>query len=347
MTKRDFLRGVRAGVPIGLGYFPVSFSFGILAVSLGFYPWQAILISMITVTSAGQLSGIHTMLLPGAYLEMLLSQLTINVRYSFMSVSLSQKTDEKFRGIFRWLLGFFVTDEIFAVASMEKTVRRSFFFGLCVMPFFGWTLGTTAGALLGNVLPEIVMNALCIAIYAMFVAIVVPQTKVEKPLLLVVLVSVLLSTAFYYLPYLSEVSAGLSVSICAIVSAALGAFFFPKKNEDPDEKTIDSRPPDAEVLFVFNGTRKKPVSDGYRPHHLVTDAYLTTGVHHYDGVPSVAPDGTARGTITFLSPSAYPHSLWSGKRIEMREGKRTVGYATVTKVLNPLLLAEEKEDEKA
>ncbi len=230
--KRSYLRGVRAGVPIGLGYFPVSFSFGILAVSLGFYPWQAILISMITLTSAGQLSGIHTMLLPGAYLEMLFSQLTINVRYSFMSVSLSQKTDEKFRGIFRFLLGFFMTDEIFAVASMEKTVRRSFFFGLSLMPFLGWTLGTTAGALLGNVLPEIVMNALCIAIYAMFVAIVVPQTKLEKPLLLVVGAAILLSSAFYYLPFLRSISSGLAISICAIASAVLGALLFPKTREE-------------------------------------------------------------------------------------------------------------------
>ncbi len=219
-------------MPIGLGYFPVSFSFGILAVSMGFYPWQAILISMITVTSAGQLSGIQTMLLPGAYLEMLLSQLTINVRYSFMSVSLSQKTDEKFKGIYRLLLGFFVTDEIFAVASMEKMVRRSFFFGLSLMPFLGWTLGTTAGALLGGVLPDVLMNSLCIAIYAMFVAIIVPQTKLEKPLLLILGIAILISAAFYYLPLLKGISSGLAISISAIIAAVLGALFFPKKEAE-------------------------------------------------------------------------------------------------------------------
>ena len=231
-AKRTYLKGVRAGVPIGLGYFPVSFSFGILAVSMGFRFWQALVISMTTLTSAGQLSGISTMLLPGAYAEMLISQLTINVRYSFMSVSLSQKTDEKFRGIFRWLLGFFMTDEIFAVASTEKSVSRLYFLGLATMPFCGWTLGTFFGALLGNILPAIVMNALCIAIYAMFVAIIVPQTKTERSLLIVVIVAVLLSAAFYYLPYLNQVSAGLAISICAIISAVLGAVFFPKKEDD-------------------------------------------------------------------------------------------------------------------
>ncbi len=227
-----YLRGVRAGVPIGLGYFPVSFSFGIMAVSMGLHAWQAIVISMTTLTSAGQLSGIHTMMLPAAYMEMLISQLTINVRYSFMSVSLSQKTDEKFRGIFRFLLGFFMTDEIFAVASTEKKVTRIYFLGLATMPFLGWTLGTTCGALLGNILPQIVMNALCIAIYAMFVAIVVPQIKMEKTLLAVVGLSVLLSAAFYYLPYLNKLSSGLAISICAIVSAVFGALLFPKTGEE-------------------------------------------------------------------------------------------------------------------
>ena len=125
-VQKPYLRGLRAGIPIGLGYFPVSFSFGIMAVSMGLHFWQAVLISMTTLTSAGQLSGIGTMKIPGQYAEMLISQLTINVRYSFMSVSLSQKVEPKFSGIYRWLFGFFMTDEIFAVASMEKTVTRGF-----------------------------------------------------------------------------------------------------------------------------------------------------------------------------------------------------------------------------
>ena len=125
-----------------------------------------------------------------------------------------------------------MTDEIFAVASTEKSVTRSFFFGLVTTPYFGWTFGTLLGALLGNVLPQMVMNALCIAIYAMFVAIIVPQVKEEHPLLIVVGVSVLLSVAFTYLPYLKEISSGLSISICAIAAAVLGALLFPKREDD-------------------------------------------------------------------------------------------------------------------
>ena len=202
-----------------------------MAVSIGFSWWQALIISMTTVTSAGQFSGINTMVFPGQYIEMLISQLTINVRYSFMSVSLSQKTDSKFKGIYRWLLGFFMTDEIFAVASAEKEVRRSFFFGLSIIPYLGWSLGTLMGALIGSFLPEILMDSLTIAIYAMFIAIVTPKAKTERNVLFAVLISVVLSCAFYYLPLLNSISSGLSVSICAILAAVIAALFFPIKSE--------------------------------------------------------------------------------------------------------------------
>ena len=231
-TKSNYLRGLLAGIPIGLGYLSVSFGFGIMAVAAGLYWWQALIISMATLTSAGQLAGLQVMVNPGQYLPMLLSQLTINVRYSFMSVSLSQKTDGKFRGIFRPLLGFFITDEIFAVAVSEKSVSRSFFIGLATFPWIGWSMGTLTGALAGNVLPTIVMNALCIMMYAMFVAVVVPPVTKEKPLFAVVIFTVLLSVAFYYLPYLRDISSGISISICAIISAVFGAIVFPRREED-------------------------------------------------------------------------------------------------------------------
>ena len=231
-AENKYVKGLLAGIPIGLGYLSVSFGFGIMAVAAGLYWWQALIISMTTLTSAGQLAGIQVMATPGQYLPMLLSQLTVNVRYSFMSVSLSQKTDDKFRGIFRPILGFFITDEIFAVAVSEKSVSRSFFIGLATFPWIGWATGTLIGALAGNVLPEIVMNALCIMMYAMFVAVVVPPVTEEKPLLAVVLFTVLVSAAFYYLPYLRDISSGISISLCAIISAVFGALVFPRWEDD-------------------------------------------------------------------------------------------------------------------
>lgn len=233
-----FLRGLHAGIPIGLGYLSVSFTFGIMAISMGFSWWQAVIISMLTVTSAGQLAGIQSMLVPGQYIAMLVSQLTINLRYAFMSVSLSQKANDKFSGIRRWLLGFFMTDEIFAVASAEDSVDPKFFLGLSVIPYVGWAGGTLVGALVGNVLPTIVMNALCIAIYGMFLAIVVPPARKSKAVLAVAALAAALHCAFYYLPFLATVPSGIAISVCAIVAALAGAFLFPL---DETEKEADAQ----------------------------------------------------------------------------------------------------------
>lgn len=228
----SYMRGLRYGIPIGLGYLSVSFTFGIMAVSYGLSWWQAVLISMTTVTSAGQFAGIGVMLNPGQYIEMLVSQLTINIRYSFMSLSLAQKADSRFKGIYRWLLGFMMTDEIFAVASSEQNVTRSFFAGLSTLPYLGWTLGTLIGALLGNILPHRLMSALSLAIYGMFVAIVVPQMQRRKTVIFVVIMALIFSCLFYYVPLLNRISSGLSISICAILAAVLGAFLFPIKEEE-------------------------------------------------------------------------------------------------------------------
>ena len=236
---KNFFRGLRAGIPIALGYLSVSFTFGIIAVKNGFTWWEAVLISMTCVTSAGQFSGINTMMMPGQYLDMIISQLTINVRYSFMSISLSQKVDSRFKGIWRWLFGFMMTDEIFAVAVSEKSVSRSFMAGLVSLPYFGWALGTLLGAILGNVLPASVMSALGLAIYGMFVAIVVPDMKKEKAVIIAVVIAAVLSTMFTYVPVLNKVSVGISISICAIVSAVVVAILFPV--DDSDDTNISDK----------------------------------------------------------------------------------------------------------
>ena len=229
-----FLKGLRSGIPIGLGYLSVSFSFGIMALSMGFTWWQAVIISMTTVTSAGQLAALDIMISPGQYAAMLISQLTVNVRYSFMSISLSQKVSDKFRGIKRWLLGFFMTDEIFAVAAAEDEVDPKFFAGLSVIPYIGWTLGTLVGALVGNVLPAIALSALCLAIYGMFLAIVAPVARRSRAVLFVVAVAGALHCAFYFIPGLNQISSGISISICAIVAAVLGALLFPVKEQNEE-----------------------------------------------------------------------------------------------------------------
>ena len=225
-------KGISAGLPIGLGYLSVSFTFGIMATSAGLSWWQALLISMLNLTSAGQLAGINIMIHPIQYIEMLIAQLTINIRYSFMSVSLSQKTDDSFKMKDRWILGGFVTDEIFGVAITEDKVNKYFFAGLTVLPYIGWASGTLIGALLGNVLPDIVLNSLNIALYAMFIAIIIPEAKKSKAITIVSLIAVGLSCIFYFVPALSNISSGLTICICAVAATCIGAILFPVKDDE-------------------------------------------------------------------------------------------------------------------
>ena len=223
----NYTRGLKAGIPIALGYLSVSFTFGIIAISYGLSWWQALIISMTTVTSAGQFAGIGIMLHPGQYFQMLISQITINIRYSFMSISVGQKADECFTGLSRWILGFMMTDEIFGVAAQEESVSRSFFAGLATLPYLGWSVGTLLGAILGSILPDRLMSALSLAIYGMFVAIVVPEMKKTRPVLIVVVLAMLLSCAFHYIPFLSSISSGITITIVAISAAVVGAILFP------------------------------------------------------------------------------------------------------------------------
>lgn len=224
---KEFKRGLLSGVPIGLGYLSVAFTFGIMGVSTGLTWWETLLISMTTVTSAGQFAALNIMACPGQYIQMLIAQITINIRYSFMSISLAQKADESLNTPSRAILGFMMTDEVFAVASQERAVSRIFFAGLSVLPYLGWSLGTLLGAVLGSVLPDRVISAMGLAIYGMFIAIVIPELKKSRPVAVVCLIAVLLSCAFTYLPMLSSISSGLVISICAILAAAIGAVLFP------------------------------------------------------------------------------------------------------------------------
>lgn len=231
----NYKRGLTAGIPIALGYLSVSFTFGIMAVSYGLSWWQAVLISMTTVTSAGQFAGIGIMMHPGQYFQMLISQITINIRYSFMSISVGQKADSRFSGISRWILSFMMTDEIFAVASQEDSVSRSFFAGLSTLPYIGWAVGTLIGAILGSILPDRLMSALSLAIYGMFVAIVVPEMKKSRAVVFVVLLALVLSCMFYYVPFLSRISSGITITVVAIVAAVIGSLLFPVADDTDKE----------------------------------------------------------------------------------------------------------------
>ena len=232
--KNTFRQGILDGIPIALGYLSVSFSFGILAVTSGLTLWQAVLVSLFNLTSAGQVAGLSIMTASGGLIEMAVSQLIINLRYGLMSISLSQKTDKTVTVPARFFLAYGITDEIFGVAAgVDHPIGRRYHLGLMLLPIAGWTLGTFIGAALGAVFPEFLSNALAIGIYGMFVSIVVPKAKHNRGILICVLIAVSISALFYFEPHLSSViSSGFATIIAAIIAAAVGAAFFPKDNEE-------------------------------------------------------------------------------------------------------------------
>lgn len=226
--RQQFLDGLRAGIPIALGYLGVSFSFGILGTGARLAWWETLLISLTNLTSAGQFAGLQIMIGGGALLEMALGQLVINSRYSLMGIALSQKTDSRFRGVFRWLFGFGITDEIFAVAAARaEPLRRSFFAGLMFLPYCGWGGGTLLGAVCGKILPDVITEALGVALYGMFIALFVPAMRIEKRMAAAVLMAVGISCFLAYSPAKEYVSGGFAVIICTVVASAVGALFFP------------------------------------------------------------------------------------------------------------------------
>lgn len=226
MTKEinSFRKGLKDGMPIFFGYLSVSFAFGIFAVGEGLSILEAVLISLTNLTSAGQLAAVPILVGGGSFAELILSQLVINLRYSLMSVSLSQKLGDSVKMRHRFPIAFGVTDEIFAVSvSQEENVGKNYLFGLILLPVVGWTLGTLFGAVAGSVLPEVLASALGIAIYGMFIAIVVPPAKKHLPTALAVLASIGIGILLRMTP----ISDGFVTILSAVSVSLLFAFLCP------------------------------------------------------------------------------------------------------------------------
>lgn len=235
-ARRDFIKGLKDGIPIGLGYLSVSFGFGIMAVSSGLSVLSAVIISMTNLTSAGQVAGIAVIASGGAYIEMALAQLIINLRYALMSLSLSQKLDKSFTALSRLAVSFGVTDEIFAVASGKtKKVSKHYMYGLIFLPFICWSLGTLLGGCAGEILPSRLKAALGIAIYGMFIAIFVPAARKAVGVLAVVITAVAASCCLRYIPIFSGVSQGFSIIICTVIASVLGAALFPVRSSEEED----------------------------------------------------------------------------------------------------------------
>lgn len=232
--KSNFFRGMSHGIPIALGYLSVSFGFGISAIRSGLSVFEASAVSATNLTSAGQAAGIDIIASGGTILEMILVQLTINIRYSLMALSLSQKLDKKFTVGHRLMASYGITDEIFALCSAQPgMLSPAYMYGMILISAIGWVLGTFLGAYAGQLLPESVSSAMGILLYGMFLAIIIPPSRKQKSVLCVVIVAAVMSIIFRYL--ITAVSSGFAVIICAVAAAALGAVLFPVHDEEEQE----------------------------------------------------------------------------------------------------------------
>ena len=228
--RKNFLKGLSDGLPIGLGYFSVAFGFGIMAIGADISAFFSWLISASNMTSAGQAAGVEVIAAGGTLVEMALTQLVINLRYSLMAFSLTQKLDKSFTTPKRLLLSCCITDEIYAMAVSQKgKISSTYLASLFILPFVGWTGGTLAGAVASQLLPEAISDVMGIMLYGMFIAVFIPVAKKSRPILVAVLFAAAISVLFRFV--LTFVGTGFAIIISAVAASAICGALFPVKED--------------------------------------------------------------------------------------------------------------------
>lgn len=228
MKRKIFFEGVRDGLPIGLGYFAVAFSLGIVARNAGLNAFQGFLASLLNVASAGEYALFKEIQAHSLYVEIALITFVINARYLLMSCALSQRFDEKTGILPRLLVGFGITDEIFGITvARDGYVEPAYNYGAICISVPLWCLGTSLGIIAGNLLPPNVVSALSVALYGMFIAIIVPPAKKNRAILVGVIVSFVLSYICAKLPYVKEISSGNRTIILTVLISSILALCKP------------------------------------------------------------------------------------------------------------------------
>ncbi len=235
MNRSEFMRGMRHGWPIGVGYFAVSFALGIAARNAGFTALQASVMSAACTASAGEFGGVTVAAAGGTFLEMALMELVVNARYLLMSCALTQKLEPKLGTLHRMILANFVTDEIFGLSAAVPGKLNPFYtYGIISVSWPGWIIGTCLGVIMGNVLPANVVSALSVGLYGMFLAIIIPPMKKDRAVALCVAGGFALSWLFNTLPALAAVSAGTRTILLTVAIASAAALLFPVKEGEED-----------------------------------------------------------------------------------------------------------------
>ena len=227
-----FLRGIRHGIPIAMGYFAVALTLGITARAAGITPLQATLTTALTNASAGGYAAFTAIGAHVTYFEAAMVVAIANARYLLMSCSLSQKFSSDTPLIHRLLIGFYVTDEIFGVTMAEPgKVKPLYSYGVISMAGPGWALGTLCGAILGNILPMRAVSALSVGLYGMFLAIIIPPARKNRVVAALVVISFVLSGTAAVIPVLASISSGTRIILLTVVISAAAALLFPIREE--------------------------------------------------------------------------------------------------------------------
>lgn len=230
VNKNAFTSGFKDGIPIGLGYLAVSFSLGIAAQNAGLSPFQGFLASLLCNASAGEYAGFTLIAAAATYIEVAIITLITNARYLLMSCSLSQRMKLETPIYHRMLVAFGITDEFFGISIAREGFINPFYnYGAMAVAMPCWAVGTALGALMGNLLPARLVSALSVALYGMFLAVIIPPSKKNKVIAGLVIICFAASSAAAYIPAISQIPSGTRTIILTVVISAIAAVLFPKK----------------------------------------------------------------------------------------------------------------------
>ena len=239
MSKNVFLRGLRDGVPIGLGYFAVSFGIGISAHSAHLSVFQGFLLSFLNNASSGEYGGITIIASDSGFLIMAVMMLVVNARYMLMSCALSQHLSPDTPLIFRLIIGYDLTDELFGIAiSQPGYLNVWYYIGAMCAAMPCWSAGTVIGVLLGNLMPVWAVSGFSVMLFGMFIAIIIPPARSIRPVLYSVLMAAAISSLFYFTPVLKDLSRGWVIILCAVLVSGLMAWRHPIKTQE-EELPVD------------------------------------------------------------------------------------------------------------
>lgn len=235
MNYKEFKDGIKDGVPIALGYLAVSFSLGIAAKKVGVTIIQGGISSFFTYASAGQYAIFALIGSCGSMIETIIMTLVVNMRYLLMGCAIAQKIDVNEKFIHRIGIGACCTDEIFGISIARNKLHHNYPYGAWLIAVSFWAIGTMLGIAVGNILPDDIVKALGVAIFGMFIAIVIPAGKKDKYVMLAIITSFLLSYLLNNLSIFNFMSSNTIIIILTILISAIFAYFFPKKEDKTNE----------------------------------------------------------------------------------------------------------------